>query len=227
MQESHDRRSLLTAGEVQSLLGIDRSTVYRMAADGRLPAVRIGRQWRFRPTEIERLVDAGGAGQTEFSEDGPDPVAAQALVDLAAEMLGVMMVVTDMGGAPLTRVANPCPWFARRADDPDLLAECIDDWRARAAGFELETRFAEGAHGFECAHTFVRRGTRLVGMVLAGGVSADADASGDFFVLDEVSRRRVLDTLPKVARALSQAAVPELVHTGAGAPSTNHRGEPR
>jgi excisionase family DNA binding protein len=224
MQESHDRRSLLTAGEVQSLLGIDRSTVYRMAADGRLPAVRIGRQWRFRPTEIERLVDAGPTGAPE---DGPDPVAAQALVDLAAEMLGVMMVVTDMDGTPLTRVANPCPWFARRADDPELLAECIDDWRSRAAGLELEARFADGAHGFECAHTFVRRGTRLVGMVLAGGVSADTDASADFFVLDETSRRRVLDTLPKVARALSQATVPELVHTGAGAPSTHHRGEPR
>ncbi|MFO7548664.1 MAG: helix-turn-helix domain-containing protein [Acidimicrobiia bacterium] len=224
MQESHDRRSLLTAGQVQSLLGIDRSTVYRMAADGRLPAVRIGRQWRFRPSEIERLVDAGGAGPGEGAVEEPDPVAAQALVDLAAEMLGVMMVVTDMDGVPLTRVANPCPWFVRRTDDPDLLAECIEDWQSRAAGFELETRFVAGAHGFECAHTFVRGGTRLVGMVLAGGVSPDGDDSAGFFVLDEGARRKVLDTLPKVARALSQATTPELAHTGAGAPSTQ-RGE--
>ena len=35
-------RPLLTALEVQELLHIDRSTVYRMAEDGRLPAIRVG-----------------------------------------------------------------------------------------------------------------------------------------------------------------------------------------
>ena len=34
---------LLTATELQELFDLDRSTIYRMAGDGRLPAVKIGR----------------------------------------------------------------------------------------------------------------------------------------------------------------------------------------
>lgn len=47
---------LLSAQRVQDLLGVDASTVYRMAADGRLPGVRIGRQWRFPADQIEALL---------------------------------------------------------------------------------------------------------------------------------------------------------------------------
>ena len=52
-------RPLLTALEVQELLHIDRSTVYRMAEDGRLPAIRVGRSWRFPADRIEALLDSG------------------------------------------------------------------------------------------------------------------------------------------------------------------------
>ena len=44
---------MLTAKEIQSLLDVDRSTVYRMAEDGRLPAIKVGRQWRFPAQKIE------------------------------------------------------------------------------------------------------------------------------------------------------------------------------
>jgi len=57
MQGRQERapRGLLTADEVQQLLDIDRSTIYRMAGDGRLPAVKIGRQWRFPADRIAAL----------------------------------------------------------------------------------------------------------------------------------------------------------------------------
>jgi excisionase family DNA binding protein len=51
---------MLTAQQVQDLLDVDASTVYRMAGDGRLPAVRIGRQWRFPAEAIERLLVPAG-----------------------------------------------------------------------------------------------------------------------------------------------------------------------
>jgi excisionase family DNA binding protein len=53
--------AMLTAQQVQDLLEVDASTVYRMASDGRLPAVRIGRQWRFPTEAIERLLVPDGA----------------------------------------------------------------------------------------------------------------------------------------------------------------------
>lgn len=54
--------TFLSTQQVQDLLDVDASTIYRMAADGRLPAVRIGRQWRFPADQIEAMLQPGGAG---------------------------------------------------------------------------------------------------------------------------------------------------------------------
>ena len=43
---------MLTAKEVQDLLQVDRSTIYRMAEAGRLPAIKVGKQWRFPADQI-------------------------------------------------------------------------------------------------------------------------------------------------------------------------------
>ena len=40
-------KHLLTLQEVAELLRVNEATVYRMARDGGLPAVKVGRQWRF------------------------------------------------------------------------------------------------------------------------------------------------------------------------------------
>jgi len=56
-QYGQDR--MLRAEDVAKSLGIDRSTVYRMAETGQLQAVKIGRQWRFPVEEIEQLLQAG------------------------------------------------------------------------------------------------------------------------------------------------------------------------
>ena len=45
--------NLISAKDVQELLQVDRSTVYRMAEDGRLPAIKVGRQWRFEAEAIK------------------------------------------------------------------------------------------------------------------------------------------------------------------------------
>jgi excisionase family DNA binding protein len=58
----------LTTQQVQDLLDVDASTIYRMAGDGRLPAVRIGRQWRFPAAEIEAMLRPG---QPRADADGP------------------------------------------------------------------------------------------------------------------------------------------------------------
>jgi excisionase family DNA binding protein len=47
----------LTVAEVADLLRINKSTVYRMAKQGRLPATRVGRQWRFRKSVLDRLLE--------------------------------------------------------------------------------------------------------------------------------------------------------------------------
>lgn len=195
--------NLLTARQVQEMLDVDRSTVYRMAGDGRLPAVRIGKQWRFPATEIERMFD-GVFEAPEFDDGIIDCEAAEAVLDLAAPLLGVMMVVTDLSGIPLTKIVNPTPWMSERLDEPETLTSCLDEWHELAADLDLAPRFVEGGLGFECARSFIRHGAELVGMVLAGGVTTE-DRS-DLYRLDEKSRGRVLSTLPRVGALLSRCA---------------------
>jgi excisionase family DNA binding protein len=43
----------LTSDEVLEYLQINLRTLYRLIKAGKIPAVRIGRQWRFRKTEID------------------------------------------------------------------------------------------------------------------------------------------------------------------------------
>jgi excisionase family DNA binding protein len=209
MQDRQDRQpavpSLLTARQVQGMLGVDRSTVYRMAEDGRLPALKVGRQWRFPPEQISRLLvisprTAGPIDHSGALSAGP----AASVIAVAADLLGVMMVVTDMAGRPLTSVANPCRWFAARADDSASIAACVAEWKLLADELEFEPQFRTGLLGFECARAYIRSGTSLVGMVLAGGLAPPGNDSPELYQLDQAQRSRVLAALPKVAAALSR-----------------------
>jgi excisionase family DNA binding protein len=198
-QETQERHRLLTATEVGRSLGVDASTVYRMAADGRLPGVKVGRQWRFHAAGIDDLL-----GRPEPTAD-LDAVAAEGTLTVVADLLGVAMVVTDMSGRPLTGVVNPCPWLAARLADPYVLAACTREWAAMADELNLEPTFRTGVLGFECARSYLRHGASLVGMVLAGGVAAEPhDADDGLYHLDEAARQRVLAVLPRVAATLSR-----------------------
>jgi excisionase family DNA binding protein len=225
MQDTHNVhsavRSLLTARQVQGMLGIDRSTVYRMAEDGRLPALKVGRQWRFPPEQIERLlvVRPSAAGSNGARPALPAGTAAS-VIAVAADLLGVMMVVTDMQGRPLTSVANPCPWFAARAEDSDSVAACVAEWRLLADELDFVPQFHTGLLGFECARAYIRSGTSLVGMVLAGGLAPPGNDSHQLHQLDETQRLRVLAALPKVAAVLSRAIPPQPQSTPQISPAT-------
>lgn len=206
MQQRHPT-GLLTAEDVSRRLHVDASTVYRMASDGRLPAVKVGRQWRFPAERIAALLELPPDRQVSStgSLGGLDAERAQRVVDLAAELLGVMMVVTDMTGRPVTAVAHPCPWFSERLaspEEPGLLDRCLAEWRVMADDVDLRPRFQRGALGFECARALVRDGSRLVGMVLAGGVAPQDEPGDGRYVLDAAQRERVLTTLPKIAATL-------------------------
>lgn len=206
--------SLLSARQVQEILHIDRSTVYRMAEDGRLPGIRVGKQWRFPADEIYALVSA----QPEVLNTSPmEPKVAAAAAEVAGQLLGVMVVVTDMDGHPITPIANPCEWMREHADDPEVLPTCIAEWRHLAEDPDFDPHFSAGQLGFECARAFVRSGRELVGMVLAGGVSPLDQPRSDLYDLSPQSRQRVLDALPRIAATLSRTA------SATGAPKEENR----
>jgi excisionase family DNA binding protein len=50
---------ILTIREVAELLKLHPKTVNKFALAGKLPAYRIGRQWRFRKSEVLRALEKG------------------------------------------------------------------------------------------------------------------------------------------------------------------------
>jgi excisionase family DNA binding protein len=226
--------SLLTTRDVAALIRVDKSTIYRMAEDGRLPAVKVGRQWRFPEDQLlawlgRRAHLGSAAGISADLRDLITPQALPAITGLFSDLLGVMVLVTDMSGRPLAEVGNPCGLFAAAHLYPGVMERCISGWREMAGEPDLQARWQPTPLGFLCARTLVRVGDQLKGMVLAGGIApADwppeppeverlaaglgipVEAIGAH--LDEVYRlgpeeqQRVLRLLPRLGAFLSRLA---------------------
>lgn len=54
-------QAFLTTEEVLGYLKTTPRTIYRLIRSGELPAVRIGRQWRFRRADLDRWVERQAA----------------------------------------------------------------------------------------------------------------------------------------------------------------------
>ncbi len=189
---------LLTTKQVQALLRVDRTTIYRMVDGGQLPAMRVGKQWRFARTDVERWLHAGrsaafaplAGGLQELSpsresvfaapiNDGSLmdmlPVAcAQAAQDAFADLLGATLIITDMQGRPITKISNPCGFFdALMAGNPDGLQHCVHTWQQMAGDVALEPKFSLSEMGLMCARGLIRVGAELKGMVVIGGIVSE------------------------------------------------------
>ena len=189
---------LLTTKQVQTLLRVDRTTIYRMVDSGQLPAMRVGKQWRFARADVERWLHAGRSAAFESlagrsNESTPSreaspavsanesslteilPVAcAQAAQDAFADLLGATLVITDMQGRPVTRISNPCGFFdALMAGNPDGLRHCVHTWQQMAGDVALEPKFSLSEMGLMCARGLIRVGAELKGMVVIGGIAPE------------------------------------------------------
>ncbi len=224
--------NFLTSQEIQELIHVDRSTVYRMAEDGRLPGVKVGRQWRFPADRV-----AAQLGVTGLTSADPDdevglgrlllPEVAQSIADLVGEVFGVMAVVTDMDGQPMTTVANPCGYFAAIAEQPGAVEACLSQWRRFVDEPNVAPRWVPTHLGFLCARTFIWVSRMPVGMIVVGGVRPTAwpphpevvesiaaeatvpvgilnDAIGELWNLDIEQQRQVLRLLPQMGDLVSQ-----------------------
>jgi len=179
---------MLTAKEMQTLLQVDLSTIYRMAESGRLPAIKVGKQWRFPAEQVDSWF------QTQMSTPAPllpselsvaqhahrDELAdilpldcVQLIQDTFADLLGVMLVVTDMDANPITKPSHSCGLFDAVHEVPDALQKCIASWRELATAIELEPHFGQSHLGLLCARAVIPVGAELKGMVVAGCVAPD------------------------------------------------------
>jgi excisionase family DNA binding protein len=74
--------AFLTTEEVLEYLQVNLRTVYRLIKAGRIPAVRVGRQWRFRKSDIDAWLDSqrprGGPRGSAAPAQAPAQKAAPA-----------------------------------------------------------------------------------------------------------------------------------------------------
>src|SRR5271169_565406 len=69
--------TFLTTEEVLEYLQVNLRTVYRLIKAGKIPAVRVGRQWRFRKRDIDAWLDSqrprGGGARAAAAPAAPAP----------------------------------------------------------------------------------------------------------------------------------------------------------
>src|SRR5512141_2359095 len=109
---------LLTTRQLMDLLQLDRTTIYRMLNDGRLPGVRVGGQWRFSRQAIDQwFIDQSASkigepktasSRAEVSIEVLPVYCLQPIQEIFAQTSDVGAVTTDLTGKPLTPVSNSC-----------------------------------------------------------------------------------------------------------------------
>ena len=180
---------LLTTKQLQEILKVDRTTIYRMADSGRIPAIKVGNQWRFPKEQIEVWLwkqSAEAQARQEPPPEAPRPIEAseearrvfplecvQLIQDIYADLLGVMMIVTDMTGNPITQPSNACGLFTAVESSPKAHQRCLEHWVSMAGDPRLQPSFHRSHLGLLCARGLIRVGVEIKGMLIVGGIAPD------------------------------------------------------
>ena len=169
---------LLTARDLQDLLRVDRMTVYRMIKDGRVPAFKVGGQWRFSRPVIEAWL---AEQQTAAACATADPEATvpltpealplsciQAIQGVFAESLDLGAVVTTRDGVMLTAVSNSCAFCEAILGSPTGRQRCMASWQALGLESDPLPRLARCHAGLTYARGRIEVGQAFIAMIFAG-----------------------------------------------------------
>lgn len=218
---------LLTTKQLQEYLKVDRITVYRMLNDGRLSGIKIGNQWRFHISEINRLLgEMGHAPRDEGSneiQDFPSDCIVR-VQQLFAGLLGIGAVIVTLQGETLHDPEYSNPFCKYMLSHPESRKKCQASWRKIAGD-------GDGNPGFHTCHAglnylkapitvdekpaawLIAGQYRLQSMeagneektlkrlvsVINSSISELRTAYASVPVLDEFQRRQVVEWTPKVA----------------------------
>jgi len=122
---------LLTTKQLQDLLKIDRITVYRMLADGRLKGIKVGNQWRFSQSEIDRLLGEEKAEKEQVPESIPDfpSNCTKEIQDIFAGIIGIGAITVTLRGTPLTSPTFSNPFCELMLSSESGREACQASWR--------------------------------------------------------------------------------------------------
>ncbi|MFN2144517.1 MAG: PocR ligand-binding domain-containing protein [Anaerolineales bacterium] len=166
---------LLTTKEVEDLLSVDRTTVYRMLKDGRLTGIKVGSHWRFRREEIDNLIYL--ASESGLSEPNPSEIlpmhCIQSIQDVFAQIAEVGAVVTDMDGEPVSKMSNPSNFCALIQKSPSGRQACLNSWKKLAEDRSPNPVFQPCHAGLQYARDFIQVKNEPQAMIVAGQFMLD------------------------------------------------------
>lgn len=205
MKTSQPSNELLTAKQVQDLLKIDRTTVYRMLNDGRLKGIKIGNQWRFPEKYVLKMLDGSvkeGLLLTDSIKKELPLHCMHAIQEVFAEIAGIGSVTTSADGEPLTEISNSCQFCQLILNSKKGRQGCINSWRRLAEQEESEPKFVTCHAGLQYARARIEINGQLAAMLIAGQFYSETpDAAEEQTRLEQLSRQYGIDK-----EALRQAA---------------------
>lgn len=185
---------LPTTRQLTELLQLDRTTIYRMLSDGRLPAVRIGSQWRFSRPEIASLLQTQNLpGPSSLRADVPSLHYLDSIQRVFAESANIGSVTTDLSGRPIATFRNSCAFCNLILASPSGRARCQASWRelAEQTGPQPHAEVCHAGLTYACAPITVQ-GKRIA-IIFVGQFA--------------VRERSCVDSREHLARVASACAV--------------------
>jgi len=162
---------LFTTKQVQGLLKVDRTTIYRMLNDGRLTGIKVGNQWRFSSVEVSNLI-AGVKTQAEkgsrISAEVLPLHCIQPVQGVFAEIAEIGAVTTNKDGEPLTKISNSCDFCNLMLASESGFQACVNSWQQLARQSEYSPQFIECHAGLKYARARIELGGELAAMLVAG-----------------------------------------------------------
>ncbi len=221
----------MTAKQVQDLLKVDRTTVYRMLKDGRLSGVRIGQQWRFPLDQVQTLLtnDKKSNHSVAIPTDVLPVHCVQVIQDVFADIAQVASVTASPEGEAVTEMSG-CSKFCGliRGTEAGRFA-CTESWKRPAAGGGSGKKFPSCHAGLNFVQGRIEVGGEEKAILVACQFYADepdadeqkervrqlaakyglsgellAEAAKEIHVLDMHGREQIGIWLEKVARTFEQ-----------------------
>lgn len=167
--------SLLTAKQVQDLLNVDRTTIYRMLKDGRLIGVKVGQHWRFSERDVNDLLNGTPRSDIEspVSVDVLPLHCMQPVQDVFAEIAEVGAVTTDKDGKPLTTISNSCDFCKLILGSENGRQACMHSWAQLTKQSDASPEFIPCHAGLQYARSHIEVNGELIALLISGQFYAE------------------------------------------------------
>ncbi len=199
---------LMTTRELQEFLRLDRTTIYNLLSEGKLPGFKVGGQWRFSRQEIEAwLREQRGEHRAAPVRPSPEVLSlecVQSIQAIFAEAIDVGSIVTRLDGEPLTRISNSCAFCNLILSTPEGFQRCVGSWRALANQQERRPRLHRCHAGLLYARSRIEVEDEFVAMAFAGQIVVDgeleelADGLEELAAACRVDPERLREALPSI-----------------------------